>query len=145
MSGTFDEQSAKRIGNVVRRVERTPENRVGRDRPLPPPAASAVYRITSSTRDGSNWRWDYEGKRQRWNGGFDWTDVGDAVPMLNLVEQENGSSGVVSGIDLADDEVTGIEPIEGLVSAFAVFDSTGASTLVFEQSNTPIIDCEAGT
>ncbi len=141
---TFDQPSATRIARTVKRVEGTPVDRTNDTRERrDQPAIAQVFRITSATRDGSNFRWTYTGYRQIWIGGFGWSDTGSLVTLLNLVEADNGASGTVSGIAIAG-FITGINPIPNVRTLAAItYAADGEAVYVFTLPNAPVIDCEA--
>ncbi len=142
MSNTFDDRSTRRISAAVQRVEGTPRDALpAARRRAPVLPVEGTFRLTDETRDGANWRWTYTGRLQEWTGGFGWSDVGGPVPLLNLAEADNGSTGSASGIDLSDDRIDGIKPITGRVNAALRWKADGTAVYVFCLPNAPDINC----
>ena len=108
----------------------------------------------SPVQDSSNYRWTYTGTAKiKTSAGFSgWVNdprFTGTRTLYNTVERSNGASGIVSGYDMGDPEIDGIEPIgEGeLVRAWPVrFMVEGVLTVEwwFSARNNPIIVCPEG-
>lgn len=153
----FDLQSGQRIGATVRAVEgwrgSPPDDELRGNND----EGWEFYwvKVISATRDEPNWRWGYDLRPQvkiaAGHGG--WSNhprFSATVPGFNNWEDDNGSTGTVSGYELDDGSnetrIIGLQPIAtGLVTLATVVRFFVGSTLQTEWricvQNTPIVEC----
>ncbi|MEM9752565.1 MAG: hypothetical protein AAF916_04190 [Planctomycetota bacterium] len=99
--------------------------------------------IQSATKDGSNNRWTYSVKRARVDNSGAWptlTAYGDAFDAYNLVEINNGSTGIMGGgVNLGDQFVKslGVVRIGEVVVCFKI-----SGAWFFERLNPITVDCD---
>lgn len=106
--------------------------------------------VTAATRDGANWRWTYTLRLlKKTDVAFaGWTQANSVdATGYNLIEKDNGATGVVSGYDLdANASITGILPIATGTPVIAKRMVTTAGTEYwFSMPNMPTIDCETAS
>jgi hypothetical protein len=115
--------------------------------------------ITGAVQQGTDFRWDYTVRPQRKSAdgtAFENNPSVEAdLDALNLVEENNTDTGVVSGYDLdADANIVGVEPIgigeivdcwvEGWPWDGGSIGSPGY-VVYFSRDNKPIVDCQAAS
>jgi hypothetical protein len=150
----FSKANADRVIDATKRVEQMPPERRGGGNPdtrLNDPTDWAPVQIEASpTRDGAKWRWAYSGTPMRRTaaghaGRTADGRYGSTIQLYNTFEDANEASGIVSGYDLAEPEIVGIEPIEAGLVVFAWYeryDNSGAAgQWCFCVRNNPIIEC----